>query len=615
MLYGYAGYILKVNLSTGVISKEPITEEFAKKYLGGHGFAVYFLAKYLKPGIDPLSEENIIVLASGPMSGTLTPCSGKFTIGTKSPATGLIGTSNVGGHIGPELKLAGYDAVIIEGKASHPVYLYIENDTVEIRPAWNYWGKECSEVEKMLKEAHGEDAQCLVIGPGGENLVKFACVRHDFGREAGRTGTGAVWGSKNLKAVVVKGNKSVPVYDINGAFELSKEMFKKVKENEVFPEFSRYGTPMVVDWTNEIGVFPTKNFSRGYWEHYKNIDGPTMEEKVVIHSKGCFACPIGCGKYSKANIKNKTVYVEGPEYETIALCGGNVCFKSIEEIVYANYLLDNLGIDTISSGNVIAFAFECFEKGIITEKDTDGVKLEWGSLEAFEWLARKIAYREGIGALFAEGVKKASEILGKDSHKFAMHVKGLEISGYDSHWAPAMALAYATCDIGAHHNRAWAVTYDIQTDRDSYGEDKAEKVIFLQHARPMFDTLSNCRLSWVETGLDLEYFAKFMEKLTGWELTLDDLLKSIERIWNISRLYAIREKGISRKDDYPPARWFEPEEEVEGNVASGKKLDKEKYDQLLDHYYRLRGWDKNGIPTPEKIKELGLEEFAHFIKR
>lgn len=609
MLYGYAGRILRVNLSTGVISKEPTCPEMARKFLGGHGFAVYILSKELKRGVDPLGPENKLILASGPISGTLTPCSGKFTVGAKSPATGLIGTSNVGGHIGPELKLAGYDAVIVEGRAPYPVYLYIEDEKVEVRPAFKYWGKECSEVERELKEDLGEEFQCLVIGPAGENLVKFSCVRHDFGREAGRTGMGAVFGSKNLKAVAVRGTRTVPVYDKKRCMELSREMYAKVKANELFPEFSKYGTSMVTNWTNEVGVFPTKNFSRGYFESYKEINGDALVSRILVHNKGCFACPMGCGKYSRFEFKGKTSYVEGPEYETIALCGGNVMLSSIEDVARANYILDNLGLDTISGGNVIAFAVECFEKGLITRHDTGGFELRWGDIETVEWLARKIAYREGIGALLAEGVKKAAEVLGGDSEKFAMHVKGLEISGYDSHWAPCMALAYATCDIGAHHNRAWAITYDIQTDRDAYGEDKAERVIFLQHARPMFDMLSNCRLSWVETGLDPRYFAEFMTALTGVPYTYEELLKCAERAWNLTRLFGIKELGLSRKDDYPPERWFTPQEEVPGNVASGKHLDRAKYDQLLSTYYRKRGWDENGRPTPEKLRELGLEEF------
>ncbi len=606
MVGGYMNKVLRINLSSGDIRTEPLDMEMARKFLGGRGFASYILYKELKKGVDPLGPENKLVMASGPLSGLFHPCSSKITFAAKSPLTGLYGDSNMGGHMASELKYAGYDMVIFEGAADKPVYIVIDDDKVEIRDASHLWGKGTIETEKLLKKELGEDFQVAVIGPAGENLVKVAIIRHDFGRESGRTGIGAVMGSKKIKAIAVRGTKSIPVANFDEYLKLGKEMFKSVMANEVFPELQRYGTPMVVDWVNEIGAFPTKNFSTGYHEKHKEMNGPTMRERVVVHDKACGFCPIACGKYSVVEYNGKKYYVEGPEYETIGMIGGSNTMPSIYEVTYGNYVCDDLGLDTISTGGIIAFATECYEKGIITKEDTGGLELKWGDIDVFIKLAEMIAKREGIGNILAEGTKKAAERFGKDAIKFAMQVKGMEISAYESHWAPSMLLAYATCDIGAHHNRAWAITYDIEVGRDKISKDKAEKVVYLQHVRPMFDALGVCRFTWVECGIDLEYYAKLYSAVTGWETSLDELLKAAERAWNQNRLFAIREiPDFGRKYDYPPARWME--EPATSGPSKGKLVPKEDVDKLLDFYYEVRGWDKSGRPTPEKIKELGLE--------
>jgi len=606
MLGGYMNKVLRINLTTGEIRTEPLDLNMARKFLGGRGFASYTLYKELKKGIDPLGPENKLIMASGPLAGLFHPCSSKITFAAKSPLTGIYGDSNMGGHLAAELKYAGYDMVIFEGSSNKPVYIVIDDDKVEIRDASHLWGKGTIETEKQLKDELGDDFQIAVIGPAGENLVKVAIIRHDFGRESGRTGVGAVMGSKKIKAIAVRGTKSIPVADFDEYLRIGKEMFKSLMSSPIFPEFQRYGTTMVVDWVNEIGAFPTRNFATGYHENYKELNGTAMKERVWIHDKACGFCPIACGNYSRVEYKGKTYYVEGPEYETIGMIGGCCVMPSIYEVTYGNYVCDNLGLDTISTGAIIAFAYECYEKGIITKNDTNGLELRWGDIESFAKLAEMIAKREGIGNILAEGVKKAAESFGKDSIKFAMQVKGMEISAYESHWAPAMLLAYATCDIGAHHNRAWAITYDIEVGREKITKDKAERVVFLQHARPMFDALGVCRLTWVECGLNLEYYAKIYSAVTGWETTLNDLLKCAERAWNQNRLFAIREiPDFGRKYDYPPARWME--EPAISGPTKGRLIPKEDVDKLLDFYYEVRGWDKYGRPTPEKIKELELE--------
>ncbi|MEW6026069.1 MAG: aldehyde ferredoxin oxidoreductase family protein [Planctomycetota bacterium] len=604
-MFGYGGKILRVNLSTGRISSEPLPEKLAREYLGGRGFAARILYDEIKPGIDPLGPENKMLIASGPLSGLFLPAGGKITFAAKSPATNSYGDSNMGGHLAAEIKYAGYDIIIIEGISSKPVYIYINNDKVEIRDAAKYWGQGAITTEDMLKNDLGRDFEIAVIGPAGENKIKFACISHDFGRQAGRTGVGAVMGSKNLKAVAVRGTKSLKVADPDKLLDLGRKAFADCFKHSGWKHWVAQGTAGVTVWSNQQGSFPTRNFQSGYLNGFEKISGDVLVKETLVNHKACFGCPSACGKYAKTAKNNKDYYVEGPEYETAALIGGDCAIGDMANLTYANYLCDELGIDTISGGSVVAFAMECYEKGIITKKDTGGMDWKFGSIDAFEKIINMIARREGIGNLLAEGVKVASEKLGKGSEKFAMQVKGLEISGYESRKAPAMMLAYMTCDIGAHHNRAWAITHDIQVGRDII-EGKAKKVVELQHIRPIFDMVGCCRLQWVELELKLDYYPQLLKAATGMDFTFDGLMKASERVWNLTRLFLIREhsKTFGRHFDYPPARWYE--EAVANGPTQGSVITKEKVEKLLDEYYKERGWDKDGRPTPEKLKELGL---------
>jgi len=609
---GCMGKLLEVDLSSKKSKTIPTDEKLIKNFLGGRGFVAKILWDLVPPGTKPFSEENVVVIAPGPLTGVYLPASGKVHMGTKSPATGGYGDSNMGGHFSPEIKYAGYDGLIIRGKAEKPVVVVIDNDRVTFQEASDLWGTGAITTEKKLKEKLGEDFQIAVIGPAGENLVKFACVSHDFGRQAGRTGVGAVWGWKNLKAIAVRGTHSVPIAHPKKAFEKGKEMYKACFHKPGFKTWTPYGTAEVVDWVNKVGVFPTKNFSTSYFEHYKNINGHALKERILVTDKGCFCCPTPCGKYSKARTRLGEVLVEGPEYETIALLGGNVALGQIEEVAYANHVADELGLDTISGGNVVAFAIECFEKGLLTEEQI-GKKLAWGDLESVVYLLEKIAKREGIGDLLAEGVKTASQKIGGGSEKFAIHVKGLEWSGYESRWAPAMMISYMTCDVGAHHNRSWAVTYDVAKGRDSL-EGKADKAIELQHIRPLFDALGLCRLQWVEIGFELENYAEIFPLVTGINYSWEDLLKVSERIWNLTRAFSAREiPNFGRAWDYPPARFME--EPVPNGPAKGKYIPREGIDYLLDDYYAKRGWTKEGLPTKKKLAELGLSDVAAELEK
>ncbi|NLJ59783.1 MAG: aldehyde ferredoxin oxidoreductase family protein [Firmicutes bacterium] len=607
-MYGYAGNILRVDLSSGRVSHEPLTEELVHNYIGGRGFGAYYVYKEVPPGADPYGPHNILVFASGPFAGLFLPSGAKTSISAKSPATGLYGDSNVGGHLAGELKYAGIDALIVGGKAKAPSYLLIDDDRIEIRPADHLWGLGAIKTEEVLKEELGDEFQIATIGPAGENGVVFACINHDFGRQAGRCGMGAVMGSKNLKAIAVRGTRSVPVADIDGLKDVAGVMFRELMEDPSLKVWQDLGLAQVTTWANSIAALPTRNFRQNFYEAVDGLSGELMKETIVVGDKACFACPMATGKLCKASFRGKTVLVEGPEYETTALIGSNCALKSIEEVAFANYVCDELGLDTISAGNAVAFAMECFEKGIITKDDTGGIEARFGSLDAFCDLVQKIAAREGIGDLLAKGVAGAAEVWGEESRRIAIHVKGLEWSGYESRGAPSMMLAYMTCDIGAHHNRAWSVTHDIAVGRDII-KGKAAKVVEFQHVRPLFDCFGVCRLQWVELGLPLEHYAKLYPVVTGRDDSWEDLLVKSERIWNLTRAFAVREReDFGRADDWPPRRFYE--ESVPDGPVAGFRITAEDLDVLLDEYYEARGWDSNGRPKVDTLTRLGLEHVA-----
>ena len=601
---GYGGRILRVNLTNGTVTKEPTPPDVAHDFIGGRGFGIYFLLKEVPKGADPLGPENKLIISSGPISGMMIPGGGKCDWTTKAPLTGGYASASMGGHFTAEMRYAGLDSIILEGISPKPVYLFIDDDKIELRDASDLWGKATFAVEKQFKEKLGEEFQVAVIGVGGENLVPYACINHDYGRQAGRGGVGAVMGSKKVKAIVVHGTKSIPVADMDAYRKAGMALYKACKDSEGLKDWTRYGTTIVVSWCDEVGALPTRNFSAGSFEDGKNLYGPVMREKIVITDKGCFGCPSPCGKYSRNKKYNS--YVEGPEYETIGMMGSNLGIDDIEAVAQANLLCDDLGIDTISAGNAIGWAMECYEKGIFTKKDTDGLDLKFGNVDATFTLIEKIARREGLGALLAEGVKRASKKVGKGSEKFAIQVKGMEQSAYATHNATAMLLAYMTCDVGAHHNRAWAITYDLQVGREKVVPEKVARVIWLQNFRPMFDVLGGCRLQWVELGIDRDLYVPALEAITGIQRSWEDLDKVGERIWNLTRLFWAREnEGFGRAWDMPSPRFYE--EAPKSGATKGQITKLEDINRLLDMYYEQRGWTSDGLPKPETIESLGLK--------
>ena len=604
---GYAGQILRVNLTNKTITKEPYPERAARDFLGGRGLGIYTLWNEVPQGADPLGPENKLIASTGPISGLLVPGAGKMDWTCKSPLTGGYASASVGGMLTAELKYAGYDSIIFEGASDEPVYLFIDDDQVELRDASSLWGQGSITTERTLKDRLGEEFQIATIGPGGENGVKYACISHDWGRQAGRGGVGTVMGAKKLKAIAARGTKGIPVADVKAFYKQSRKMFKACKEAEMLEAWQRYGTTIVTSWCDEVGALPTRNFETGVFEEGANLYGEVMRQKIVVTDKGCFACPSPCGKYSYS--KKHDIWVEGPEYETIGMLGSNCGLADIEDVAQANFLCDELGIDTISAGGCVAFAIECFLKGIITTEDTDGLELDWGKPEAVFALIEKIARREGIGAVLAEGVKHAASVWGQGSEEFAIHVKGMEQSAYDTHLATGMLLAYMTADVGAHHNRAWAITYDLQVGREAVTPEKVAQVIFLQHARPFFDCAGGCRLQWIELSIDITEYAPMLKTITGEDRSWDDLMKLSERVWNLTRMYWVREvPGFGRDWDYPPPRFYK--HPATSGPTKGQFTTWEDVQKLLDMYYEQRGWDENGIPRKEKLEELGLEDIV-----
>lgn len=583
----YTGKILRVDLSAGTCQVEELNRQWASEYFGGKGLGIKYLYEEIAPGIDPLSPANKLILMTGPFTGTTIPVSGKLAVVSKSPATGTILDCSIGGHFAGELKFAGYDAVIFEGKAAKPVYVNIEDSKVEIQEASSLWGMGAQETELSLRSMIDEEVKVLAIGPAGENLVTMSCITSELYRQAGRGGIGAVMGSKNLKAVVVRGNGSVSVPNIKEFMVTVKEIMHKDTLTDTNLWAYTDGTPMLVEMSQSSGILPTRNFQDGTFEGFRNINSDAVKS-VRAGKKGCLSCALGCGNYSR----NGRAAVEGPEYETLAIGGSNCGIDDLEAIIKFNNLCDDLGLDTISVGNVAAFAMELTEKGI---KDFG---LRFGDKEGYLLVPALIAHRDGIGADLGLGVKKLSEKYG--GRDFAMQVKGLEFPGYEPRGSWGMGLAFATSDRGACHMRAWPAAEEAYGERDPFTiEGKAQLVLDMQHYNAVKFSLILCDF-W---ALSLETMAELMEALTGRPVTVQVLEKAGERVVNLARQFNVRE-GFSKDNDNLPARIFK--ETLKSGATAGKVLPEEEFAQMLGEYYDLRGWDQDGIPTAAKLQELGI---------
>ena len=604
---GYVGKILRVDLGRGKTSETKIKNDFAEKWIGGRGFIAKMLYDELAPRVDPLGPENRLILMTGPLAGTGVPLTGKYTVGMKSPLTRTISVSYCGGHLGPNIKFAGYDGVVFEGASKKKVYAFLEDGELQLKDAGHLWGKTTHETEELVRKEVGAKARVASIGPAGENLVRFASIMSDLHAAAARCGPGAVMGSKNLKAFAVYGSGKVDTHvDKNTWKETLDWIGKIVDSNEVVKMFNQAGTTGSVSVVNEMGLMPTRNFQAGYFEGGKNIDAEYINKhypvKGFVH---CWGCRVLCSKW--IDVKEGAhagVRTDRPEHENIFSLGSNCGISSFESIAHANLLCDKYGMDTISAGVVASFAMECYERGVITDKQTSGMKLGFGSEEALIWLMEKMAHREGLGDTLAEGVKIAAEKLGGDAWKYAMHVKGLELPGYDPRGAKGIGLNYATASRGADHNDGWTIAVELfgmpqQIDRFSEDANKAKWVIDFQDstAAPI-DSAVFCDFC-LDFGFSPEVIERLMREATGMKRSYADMVKVGERIVNIERLFNNRE-GYTRKDDVLPDRFLDPM--PDGN-SKGQTFD---VNRMLDNYYKMRGWNEQGIPTREKLKSLDI---------
>jgi aldehyde:ferredoxin oxidoreductase len=605
-VFGWNGRFLRANLSkikTLVSNYDPT---IAKGFLGGRGFAVKILWDELESGTDPFSPDNKLIFATGPLTGFALPSSGKLVVAAKSPLTGGYGDGNVGTFTAVQMQKAGYDATIVEGRSGKPVMLVVKDESAELLSAKDLWGLSSFDTEKKLRDMYGRTSGILCIGQGGENLVRYANIVCQEGRAGGRPGIGAVMGSKNLKAIVFVGSHELAAAHPEEMKTLGMEAYKEVLNKPNYAFWKRQGTMSTIEWSQENSVLPTCNYQEGVFEEAEAIGGFAME-KLKVSNRGCPQCNMTCGNVVRDS--------EGKEseldYENVAMLGSNIGLGDLEKVATLNRVADELGLDTISLGNVLGFAMEASEKGLIDER------VPWGDFEAAKSLIEDAAYRRGsLGSILAEGVQSASEKVGGGSGRWAMHVKGLEISAYDCHTTPAMALAYGTCSIGAHHKDAWVISWEVKTDRDSYTAAKVDKVIELQRVRAgVFESLTVCRLPWVELGFELDWYPKLLHAVTGLEMPWNTLDVIGDRVFNLIRAFWIREYGRkwSKDMDVPPRRWFE--EPLAKGALKGSKLDRAKYDDMLQLYYEKRGWDEHGVPTKSTLKRLGLESIMDQLGR
>jgi aldehyde:ferredoxin oxidoreductase len=594
---GYFKKHLSVDLTKGSAEYLNLSDAFLEKYIGGRGFGAKLVYDNLKKHnfkIDPLGAENLIAVAPGPLTGVYLPSSGKNSFVGISPATGLYGDSSIGGGFGVELRQTGIDVLSVTGKAPELSVLFIDNHDVKIIPMPELKGKTSLEAEGMIREKLDvQTAHIATIGPAGENLVKFACVNTDWGRNAGRTGFGAIMGSKNLKAIIVRGHEDLPVHDINGLMEESNKAYSYLREHKYFKLWQQEGLMNVIEYANDKGILPTYNFKDSVFARHDQINGASMLNDFKIGDSACFACSMCCSNICLVkNGKYAGTVVEGPEYESCAMLGSNVGIDDFAAILSANQLCDELGLDTISAGNLVGAVIEGYEKGIISLADLGGHEITWGDDDAILNLIRMIANREGIGDIIADGARRIIEKW-PEMDKLILEVKGLEQSAYDSRAGSSMALAYATSDIGAHHTRAWTIAREMEEGQGWSDDERVKTVIYHQTLRPLFDMLGVCRLPWIELGLNERHYENFYKYVTGNEKTLEQLLALSNDIYDMTRLINVK-LGVSRKDDSLPYK-VHASPPLTGPNA-GKVVDKDAFQKLLSLYYRERGWNEEGLP-------------------
>lgn len=612
---GYQGKVLRVNLSTRTSCEEDLDPSLARKFVGGAGFGIKWLFDEVDPQTDPLGQDNKLVFAPGPLTGTDAPCASRMSVAAKSPLTGTVAVCMTGGFFPAELKFAGYDALIVEGKAENPVFISIHKGKVAIRPAQHLWGLTSNDCEHLLKEQLGDhNYRVACIGPAGERLVRMACIMNER-RTAGRKGLGAVMGSKNLKAIAVRGHKEVRVAD-PAAFTQAKQFFlRKMKESPaLYPEFSQHGTPATVDITCALGIYPAKNFTEtGVFEPLEKL-GAAANAAKKVGREHCYVCPVSCSQVKLAGSDGPYAgAMSVPEFETLYAFGGQTGVDNLDAIIAADRLCDEYGIDTISTGVTIGFAMELYERGILTRAETDGLDLRFGNHQAMVEMVKRIAFRQGLGDVLADGVRLAAQRIGKDSHKYALHVKGLELPGYDVRGAKAHGLNLATSFNGADHNKGYAYQeiFGIPAPRpfDRLAvEGKGWLTKWNQDIRIVTcDCATMCAflMDMAVPDAALENSAGLLHGATGMDFTPEEVWRVGERVQNLARVFNIR-AGIAAEQDTLPERLMT--EKIRAGGSKGSVTTREQLQEMLGEYYSERGWTVAGVPTRQKLLCLDLSE-------
>jgi aldehyde:ferredoxin oxidoreductase len=612
------GQILDIDLSTGIWKLSPFSEKLARGYLGGRGLNVKFLYENLPVGIDPLGPDNILIFSCGLLTGTAAPASARLHINALSPLTGLLGSSNVGGGFGAKLRSCGIQSVIIRGRATRPVYIWIDGDLVEIRNAESLWGLDTWETQERIKTNLGSDKlKIMTIGPGGENGTLFGCIMTDRDHAAGRTGLGTVMGSKNLKAIVIKGQRQkIPFRSKANGREVIKQYVSQMKNSPHYKGVATHGGAGYVKWADDLGILSTYNYRQNHFDAADLIDGKHLE-KNITRSHGCYHCPVHC----KADLEfrtndSKPVQAVRPEFESMLSLGAKCGLRDLKSLVLLDNLCSQMGLDTISAGNVIAFAMDLYERGILTREVTGGLDLTWGNAVAMEKLIRQMVSKKGLGAILSQGVRRAAQSIGQGAERYAPHIKGLEMAGYHPFNIMGTALGYTVSSRGADFADIYATleykwlpeevstVFGTPQAVDMYSiHGKAQLVRRAMIVGGVLDSLGLCKVPalCLICSFDLVGEADLTATLTGWQLDVSELFTIGEKIANLERLFNLRH-GASDADDRLPDMFFDKE------YNSGKKPSKpqEWMEPMIKEFYSVMGWDEWGVPTPEKLTELAI---------
>ncbi len=605
-MQGVFGRLIDVDLSRGRTSDLPVAEHLFHQYLGGRGLGARLLFDMLPAAIDPLSPANLLFFLTGPLTGSRAPGSSKFVVITKSPLTNAWCDSYSTGKLSVELKKLGYDGIVVRGRANHPCYLKIDRDGVQIKAADALWGRDSFETDRIIREIENmPNAGVTSIGPAGENLCLFACINSELYRQAGRGGVGAVMGSKNLKAIIIKGHQRLETFDSRQMTELNQKNFAKSRQSDVAKARMKYGTPLTLNITHAGGILPTKNFQYSTWDRaLDRIDSKGVDESVVSR-KACISCFTPCGLITRVSHgKYQGLELEGPEYETLSMFGSNQYIDSLPAIIQANALCDKLGLDTISAGNVIGFMMECAQRGLLTPDLTGGLDFSFGNEDTCMAAIEMMARRQGPGDLMSHGVRILAEHIGQGSQQFAMHVKGMEFPGYEPRGAFASGLSYAVSPRGACHRRAWPPTLEILGGAPPYTtEGKALMVKGLYDDNCIFHSLLVCDMPAKFIPLPIEEYSAYLQAVSGEWIAPADFRVIADRIETLIRMFNLRE-GLTRRDDTLPHRTlYEP---LPDGPGKGQCIGQENLDRMIDEYYALRGWDADGVPTPATLNKYQL---------